>query len=114
MNMNVSLYAQGLGIDLYHEYKAADAAKKLRVGINALNAAANDNELPCIQTGKKRRVYLGVDLIQWKLSKRTESASTISPKIAVGDGVVVGMTSKISSENLQALAHQTFQAPSKS
>jgi len=112
--MNLHAYATKMGIDLYQEYKASEAAPLMRVGINKINTAANDNELPYIQTGSRNRVYLGLDLIRWKLSKRTESESTISPKTEVGFGAELGMTNRPDSDELQALAQKTFQTQSKS
>ena len=107
--MNIQLYAHRLEIDLYTEYSAKEASKLIRIGINALNEAANKNELPCIKTGVKKRVFLGLDLVQWKLSKRTELASTTLPKTGMDDGVEHGMTTRPSRESHQALALKTFQ-----
>jgi len=110
--MNIYQYAKGLDIDLNAEYKASDAAKRIRIGVNLLNAAANGGELSYIQVGKKKRVYLGEDLIKWKLRKRTESATTTSQEIEADLGVEHGTTYKPSKEDLQALALKVFKTQS--
>jgi hypothetical protein len=112
--MNVHAYATKLGIDLYQEYKASEAAPLVRVGINKINAAANDNELPYIQTGTRNRVYLGLDLIRWKLSKRTQLGNSTSPKTETDFGAELGMTNRPDSDALEVLAQKTFQTQSKS
>ncbi|MBX2809473.1 MAG: hypothetical protein KTR20_12685 [Cellvibrionaceae bacterium] len=104
----VSRYASGLGVELYTEYKSRDAAKLIRIGVNALNSAANRDELPCIKTGVRNRVYLGVDLIRWKLSKRTQSESITLQKTGKENGAGLGMTNLVSSENLLACAQKAL------
>ena len=94
MDINPILYARSMGIDPYREYKPSEAAKLIRVGISQIRKAKNDEELQVIMTGERNYTVLGLDLIQWKLNKRTQSATTISPRIDRELGVERGMTAK--------------------
>jgi len=107
-------YARLLKVDLHAEYKAAAAAKLMRVGVGTLNAAANNAELPYIAMGSRNRIYIGQDLILWKLSKRTRLVNTTSPKTALADGVDHGTTNRPSKPSHQALALQALKPQSRS
>lgn len=101
---HLALYASRLGVDLWQEYSAVDAAKLMRVGVGAIRSAKNKNELPHIMVGSKRYTILGLDLVRWKMGKRIQSESTTSQKTAVETGVEHGMTKKPSSEDQAASA----------
>jgi hypothetical protein len=102
--VDIERYAAGLGIELYTEYKAPQAAKLLRIGINRFREAKNAGEIPYIATGCEYAVFLGIDLVQWKLSKHTKSVSTTSPKTDKVIGAELGTTQAPSSASQQAFA----------
>lgn len=99
-------YAALKQINLHQEYGAAEAARLIGVGINALRAAKNGGEIEYIAYGETRCKFLGVDLVKWKLNKRTKSAITTSPKADTVIGVELGTMNKPSKESLQACARQ--------
>lgn len=104
-SINATMYAQRLGIDLYKEYNAEEAAKLCRVGVNALRKAKNDGELGYISLGEKRCRFLGVDLIKWKLNKRITGSGNIT-SLETGKGITAerGTTKTPDSASQQAYA----------
>lgn len=110
--IDIERYAAGLGIGLYTEYKAPEAAKLLRIGINRFREAKNSGEIPYIATGCEFAIFLGIDLVKWKLSKHTKSVSIISPKIDKVIGAELGMTQAPSKENQQAFAQSILKKQS--
>lgn len=106
MNIDPKIYAYKLGIDLYTEYKPAEAAKLIGVGLNVLRKAKNDGDLDVIMVGERNYTVLGADLVQWKLTKRTKSANTTSRKTDPEHGVVLGMTRPQNSESQLASAQR--------
>jgi hypothetical protein len=110
-NINVEDYAKALNIGLHDEYVPTEAAKLARVGVRQLRQAKRDGELTCISIGSKNYTILGMDLVTWKLSKRTKLASSILPRIAKGIGAVHGMTAPLNSESALACAHNALNQP---
>lgn len=100
--LNRDLYAHRLGIDRYAEYNAKEAAPLIKRGVNAINEAARNGELAYIPVGKVKRVFLGEDLIEWKLSKRTGSESIILPSIEAGNGAGLGSMPRPDSARVEA------------
>ena len=114
--MNIEKYAESLGVELYKEYAAKDAAKILKVGINTLNYAANEGKVSFIQTGIRNRLFLGMDLISWRLNSRkpvnrqinTGSEITGSQDLTRDTGAELGTAVPLDKQRLQALAHKTL------
>ena len=106
MNIDPKIYAYKLGIDLHKEYKPAEAAKLISVGLAVLRKAKNDGDLDVIMVGERNYTILGADLVQWKLTKRTKSASTTLHKIGQEPGVVLGMTRPQNRESQLASAQR--------
>ena len=104
--MDVEMYATKLGIDLYEEYTADEASRLLRVGVNSLNALAKEGEITYIQVGQRKKVFLGLDLVSWKLSKRIVSGTTTSVKTEQGIGAALGTTKPSNNARQVALVRE--------
>lgn len=106
--MEAERFAKTLGIDLYQEYQAEEAAKLCRVGVNMLRSAKKNGELHFLAIGVKQYRFLGLDLIRWKLNKRTKLENTTSQKTDKADGAELGIAPRVNKESLQVYTLETL------
>ena len=103
MDKVIAGFAAEKGIKIYAEYGVKEAAELIGVGEGLLRQAIKSSELNALKIGN-RSTILGVDLVKWKLNKRTESVNRGSSKTETAIGVEHGMMNTPDSEGLQALA----------
>lgn len=96
-------FAKKKGIDQSEEYSIPEAATLIGVGVGRMRGLVKNKEIPHILVGN-RTTILGVDLVEWKLSKRIGSVNTGSQETGTAIGVDHGTIQPLDSARQQASA----------